>query len=132
MSLREVETLQERSRVFLRHAQEALKKGEFDFTAFATEQAAQLLLKASLLESVGEVPRSHSVRELLGIIADSSPEKAGKVKAFLKENRDGLKILDDAYISARYLPSSYSGEDAELLIRLTKDINKVIGRKARG
>lgn len=127
----EVLSFRRRSRTFLKHARMSLKAGEFDFAAFAAEQAAQLGLKARLLESLGEVPRSHGVRELLGVVADSSPEASKEIAEFSKRNREGLKILDDAYISARYLPSVYSREDSTGLVKLSGDIAKLIRKTQR-
>lgn len=80
---------------------------------------------------MGEVPRTHSVRELLGIVAESSPELRAKVRAFARSNRERLRLLDDAYISARYLPSRYGREDAEALVGTGKEIERLLRRAGK-
>lgn len=122
----EVRAFRRRSKTFLRHARESLSRKEYDFAAFAAEQAAQLALKAELLNALGEVPRTHGVRELLGILADSVPHAAKEARDFTRANRAGLKILDDAYVSARYLFSDYTKEDAKMLVDLSAAVSRLL------
>jgi HEPN domain-containing protein len=70
-SMSHVELLQRRSRAFYDYASTALERGDHDVVVFMCEQAAQLRLKALLLRMLGFMPRSHRVRELLGML--SSP-----------------------------------------------------------
>ncbi len=64
----EVELLKRRAYEFLEEARMAMRRGFHDGACFLAEQAAQLFLKAVLLEAVGDYPRTHSVRRLLGEI----------------------------------------------------------------
>ncbi len=122
MSSKEVDTLRGRAAAFLRHAEAALRDGEYDFSCFASEQASQLFMKSVMLEIVGEMPRVHSVRELLTALATSVPEAKELISKFVKGNRDKLRALDDAYISSRYLPSTFYREDAEGLVETARGI----------
>lgn len=126
MSFRESAILRKRARTFLRHAGESVKTKEFDFTCFSAEQAAQLFVKSAMLEIIGEVPRSHSVREMLALLASSSPKSKKGIMKFIRENRRELRLMEDAYINSRYLPSEYTVGEAEILLDLSRAIRALM------
>ncbi|MGQ9719222.1 MAG: HEPN domain-containing protein [Nitrososphaerales archaeon] len=128
MSIEEIGILRRRAETFLRYAKEALKHGEFDFACFSSEQAAQLFIKSVMLELTGEVPRLHRVRETLHLLLKSVPETEKSVYKFIEKNREKLRALDDAYITSRYLPSVYTSEDAETLVKLAEDLIEFIDK----
>jgi len=97
--MEEVEILRGRAKTFLKYAKEALERGDFDFACFSSEQATQLFVKSMILELVGEVPRLHRVRELLYLLSRSVPKAEKPITKFIEENREGLRALDDAYIT---------------------------------
>ncbi|MEM2179167.1 MAG: HEPN domain-containing protein [Candidatus Methanomethylicaceae archaeon] len=129
--MEEVEILQGRAKTFLKYAKEALKRGDFDFACFSSEQAAQLFVKSVILELIGEVPRLHRVRELLYLLSKSVPEMEKPITKFIEENREVLRTLDDAYITSRYMPSTYTCEDAEMLVKLAEDLIEFLSRVLR-
>lgn len=129
--MEEVEILRERAKTFLKYAKEALERGDFDFACFLSEQAAQLFVKSVMLELVGEIPRSHRVRELLHLLSKSVPEMEESITEFVRRNREALRALDDAYITSRYLPSTYTREDADVLVKLADDLIEFLGRVSR-
>lgn len=131
MSMEEVEILRGRAKTFLKYAKEALERGDFDFACFSSEQAAQLFVKSVILELVGEVPRLHRVRELLYLLSRSVPEVEKPITKFIEENREGLRALDDAYITSRYMPYTYTREDAETLVRLAENLIELLSRVSR-
>lgn len=122
MSFEEVRLLRERARAFLKYAEEALSDGEYDFSCFASEQAAQLFTKSVMLELIGEIPRLHRLRDILSLLGSSIPEAEGVVSGFVEENRERLRSLDEAYITSRYLPFKYEREDAETLLNVSKEV----------
>jgi HEPN domain-containing protein len=63
-------------------------------------------MKSVILEVIGEIPRVHSLREVLGVFAASMPEAKELISGFIRNNRDKLRALEDAYISSMYLPST--------------------------
>jgi HEPN domain-containing protein len=73
-----------------------LQRGLYDVAAFNAEQAAQLYLKATLLELVGDFPRTHSIIFLLNELKRVSSKE---VEDFVKENKGGLHVLEDAYLT---------------------------------
>lgn len=125
-SREEVELLRQRALTFLGHAEEALERSEYDFCAFACEQSAQLYLKAALLDLLGEIPKVHRVRELLSLISESVPEARDEVSSFVRERRVLLRMLDEAYITARYLTMRYERDEAASLLDLAGEIMEVV------
>lgn len=110
----------------MRHARSALAEMDYDSASFFAEQASQLFLKTRMLDEVGEIPRVHGVRELLGMLAGSTPERGRAIRSFSRRNREELRLLDDAYISARYLPTAYTKEEAAALVRLARQIRRLV------
>ena len=112
----EVEALKRRAGDFLELAREALRIENYDISCFLSEQAAQLHLKSVLLEEVGDYPRTHNKRTLLMEVSKSFG--SGRIREFTRKNRLRLIALEDAYVIARYAPTTYSEEDAEDMINL--------------
>jgi len=113
----EVEALRRRAGDFLELAREALRIENYDISCFLSEQAAQLHLKSVLLEEVGDYPRTHSKRTLLTEVSKSFGGE--RIREFTSKNRARLIALEDAYVIARYTPTTYTEEDAEDMIKLT-------------
>lgn len=132
MSVDESRILQGRAEAFLRHARDALEHGEFDFACFSSEQAAQLYLKSVMLELVGEVPRLHRTRDLLHLLGRSAVEAEKSIFEFTEKNRERLRLLDYAYIASRYLPSMFTREEAETLVKLAEEITRLADRVLEG
>ena len=83
----------------------------------------------------GEVPRTHSIRQLLHMLGEILGD-AGReaVARFASENRMRLAGLEDAYIASRYLYRIYEREEAEqlleaarMVIRLVRDLEVKAG-----
>ncbi|WP_456330150.1 HEPN domain-containing protein [Archaeoglobus sp.] len=110
---KEVERLRKRAMGFMDAAAERLKAEDYDLACFMAEQAVQLYLKSAVLELSGDVPRTHSIRQLLSILSKLLDEQ-------FDFDRRSLIFLEDAYIKARYLGSDYVKEDAEDAIKILK------------
>ncbi len=127
----EVETLRRRALEFLEEAHIALERGSYDIPCFLSEQALQLYLEYTLLMLVGDYPRTHSIRRLLGELTRILGSK--ELEDYVKANRARLIALEDAYLMARYFTSEYSREDAEDMGKLAKEtidvVNKLVGDK---
>ncbi|MEM1507962.1 MAG: HEPN domain-containing protein [Candidatus Bathyarchaeia archaeon] len=112
----EAERLLERSKKFLETADYQIERGFYDLAAFSLEQSLQLFLKARLLEYGADYPRTHSVRVLLEVLASIAPEnKRGAIRALLNKNILELGILEDAYITSRYVMRDFGREEVERL-----------------
>ncbi|RLI14052.1 DNA-binding protein [Candidatus Bathyarchaeota archaeon] len=126
-----VSVLMRRARRFLNYARMALDKGDYDLACFCADQAAQLGLKAMLLRLAGYVPRTHGLRELLGELRQSlasfgRADLAARVESFTRENRDGLRRLDEAYVAGRYLAYEFEADEAREAIELAEEVLSLI------
>ncbi len=65
MSKEEVEHLLQRAGEFLETAKYQMNRGFYGLAAFNLEQAAQLYLKAKILENGADYPRTYSIPENL-------------------------------------------------------------------
>ncbi len=113
--------LKKRAIGFLNGAVERLKAGDYDIACFMCEQAVQLYLKGIILELSGEIPRTHSIRQLLSILSQLLEKR-------IEFDRKSLIFLESAYINARYLGFVYEKEDAEEAVRIAKEVITVADR----
>jgi len=120
----EVEVLKRRSLEFLEESRVALRRGSYDVACFLAEQSLQLYLKHSLLKIVGDYPRTHSIRRLLGEL--NKVLKFKELEEFIRANRARLSALEDAYLMARYFIKEYSKEDAKDMVELVEETLKII------
>ncbi|MEM2998637.1 MAG: HEPN domain-containing protein, partial [Thermoproteota archaeon] len=104
---------------FLETSKYLVEKGDYDVAAFNPEQAAQLYLKSTLLEIIGDYPRTQSIIFLLKELERTCLEEVSK---FIKGNKNGLHILEDSYLTSRYFYKSFDKEDAEYLISLAEKV----------
>ncbi len=63
------EALIRRARVLLREAERLLVEGEYDLSLVMAEQAVQLAIKAEIYKLIGEIPKGHMHRRLIGYLA---------------------------------------------------------------
>ena len=140
MSGERVNAMKERAGAFLELASELADRGRLDIASFSVQQACQLRVKASLLRLTGEMPRIHSIRELLGILAKRMEEighrdEAEKITGFVRESRGVLVDIEAAYTESRYglavVTESVVREmlrAADRLFRLLEEVeNSVLG-----
>ena len=74
--IEEVEVLIRRAKDFLSNAKHLLTEGVYDLSAFNSEQALQLYMKAILLEKLGDYPKSHSLKFIAKQLAEISVENS--------------------------------------------------------
>jgi HEPN domain-containing protein len=120
----EEERLIKRSHDFLETAEYQTSKGFYDLATFSLEQALQLFLKARVLAEGVDYPRTHSVRTLLEILSELVPEnRKPTVKRILENRLLELGMLEDAYITSRYVMREFTKQEAE---KLTKTVKKIM------
>jgi HEPN domain-containing protein len=119
----EVEILLTRAREFLKTAEYQIDNCLYNLAAFNLEQSLQLFLKAKLLENGMEYPRTHSIRTLLQLLSDIVGEKYRDIlKNMLDKYLLELGILEDAYISSRYLVREFKKEEVEKLRKAVEEL----------
>jgi len=104
----EVELMKKRSAAFLDVAKYSLRPGSYDVAAFGAGQAAQLHLKSTLLELIGDFPRTHSIISLLGELRRVNEKE---VDAFVQKHKRGFHNLEDAYLVSRYFYKIFDREE---------------------
>jgi len=123
----EEKRLLKRSKDFLETAEYQIGKGFYDLAAFSLEQALQLFLKAKVLAEGVDYPRTHSVRALLEILSELVPvDKKSSVKGVLENYLLELGVLEDAYITSRYLMREFTRQEVEKLAKAVKEIMKIV------
>lgn len=121
----EEKSLLKRSRDFLETADYQIGKGFYDLATFSLEQAMQLFLKAKTLAQGADYPRTHSIRTLLERLASLAPEnKKPAIRSILREYLLELGMLEDAYITSRYVMREFTKQEAEKLAKAVKEIMK--------
>jgi len=124
--LEEYEYLLERSRRFLATAELQIDKGFYDLALFSLEQALQLYLKAVVLRLGVDYPRTHSVRKLLELVYKQTGYD--EVEKFFSNYAIELGVLEDAYITSRYIPREYTKEEAKRLLGVVREVIEVVNR----
>ncbi len=137
MSGEYVELLKHRSEIFKREALRLLDEGEYDLSLFFIEQSVQLAIKATIYKLFGIKPRVHSIRQLLGILAESLREAgelqlADEIRAFIASNRDTLVLLEDSYTAARYGYIGSTREDVDEALRVLDKLYELLEKIERG
>lgn len=115
------ELLKDRAERFLYYAEVQIKDGSYDISCFNSEQAVRLYIKGKILEISGELPRTHSLRDLLRYLG-RIVGKVDRVFEFIKTRRAEIRMLESVYLESRYFPSIYEKEDAELLLKIAKEV----------
>jgi len=123
---KEVELLKKRSRIMLADSEEELSKGHYDLAAFLAEQAVQLYLKALILGATGTMPRTHTIRDLVGALRVIYPQKINEIDNFVKQNRSLFIRLEEAYVSSRYLFKEYRKEETKELVTFAHKVIKFV------
>jgi len=120
MSYREVNLLRGRSLRMLETAKRSLACGDYDIAAFMADQAVQLYLKSVILELSGEMPRTHSVRQLFNALR-TVLGKPDDIDQFVVRSRSLLIRLEDAYINSRYVSREYERDEVEELVGFAEE-----------
>ncbi|MGC8848924.1 MAG: HEPN domain-containing protein [Candidatus Bathyarchaeia archaeon] len=105
-----------------------LNRGFYDLAVFNSEQASKLYLKATLLELVGDYPKTHSIITLLRELKRIDEG----VEGFIAENREGLHFPEDSYLTSRYLIKEFDGEDGGYLASPAGKVVSLCDRLRRG
>ncbi len=86
--------------------------------------ALQLFLKAKILAKGIEFPKTHQIRKLLELLS----KLENKPLDLSKEEEKILEMLEEAYISSRYLPFSFSEEDVNKALMFVKKLMSFYGK----
>jgi HEPN domain-containing protein len=119
-----VEVLRRRSLGFLDNAKDSFQRGDYDLTLFHIEQFLQLYLKHLLYKKIGAYPKSHSLTLLFKEVQKVYANDA--LSEFYSKNLETVNLLEDVYITSRYLPREYDRELAERLLKFAEKALEVL------
>ena len=119
-----VELFLKRAENFLEGAKERFQKNDWDLTCFTAEQSVQLIIKATILEKGGEIPKTHSIRKLFGMLYQLTNNEV------FNYDRKALIFLESAYLNTRYFNFKYEKEDAEEALKIAEEVKGYV-RDAR-
>ena len=129
MSGERVNVIKDRAHAFLNLARELISR-RLDLSSFNVHQACQLRIEASLLRLTGEMPRTHRIRELLGMLARrleglGFKEDALRIVDFVRERNGVLVDVESAYTESRYGVGGIAGSVVEML-RMAEELFKLL------
>lgn len=107
--------LKRRAKAFLESAQADFARGNYDLVLFHVEQFLQLYLKHLLYRKIGDFPKTHSVVRLIKDVI--RVYNGVRLREFYEKNLETLYLLEEAYISSRYLPREYNKDIAERVLK---------------
>ena len=109
---------------FLKDANVDFERGDHDLVLFHVEQFLQLYLKYFLYRRLGDFPKTHP---LLRLIRDVTRVYGSKeLERFYGENLEALYLLEEAYITSRYVPREYGKEIAERILKFAEKALEVL------
>ncbi|MEB2793313.1 MAG: HEPN domain-containing protein [Caldisphaeraceae archaeon] len=123
--IEEFKYLIEKSRRFYESSIMQNERGFYDLVAFSLEQSLQLYLKAYILKLGADYPRTHSIRRLLDFIYELT--KHNKIKDILQKYSVELALLEDVYITSRYIAREFRQEEVNRLRNVIDEVFKVVG-----
>lgn len=119
----DAELLKSRAEAFLRNARNLMDEHEWDLAMFNLEQYCQLILKYKLLVNRGSYPRTHSLRTLIRILGENSPELLAMVE-------DSAKLHYVARLEvSRYLPYRFEEKEVRDVYRFVVEVFRPIVEK---
>ena len=120
--------LKRRADVFIENAKYNFKHKQFDICMFHLEQAAQLLIKAKLLDLKGVFQKTHSLRALLTELMKEG-WKSREIREFIEKNKKVLRNLERAYISSRYLYEEFFEDEVENAFETVKKLEEILWKE---
>ena len=122
--------LLERSRRFYESSLMLMDRGFYDLAAFSLEQCLQLYLKGVLLKLGMDYPRTHSIRRLLELFYELTQRR--EISELSSRLGVELSLLEDAYITTRYVPREFPRDVVERLRTAVDEVLRVVGEVAGG
>lgn len=120
MSSEEAEALRRRSSEYMQTYEFHVSRGMYALAIFDLEQALQLHVKARLLEEGVAYPRTHSIRRLLELLAGVKNDD--RLREVVRKYAVELKLLEEAYISSRYVATEFSEEEVVRVKRAVEEV----------
>jgi HEPN domain-containing protein len=118
--------LKKRADSFLRDAKFAILEKRWNSAAFHLEQTCQFYLKYYLFKKLRDFPKIHDLSELLTELNKIYSRK--EIEKFKKENAAIISALNQAYITARYLPIEFTEDQIKEMKKFTQNLIKFLNK----
>lgn len=82
-------------------------------------------MKYILAKRVGDFPKTYRIKVLLSELGRIE-EIRERVKEFVEEHELVLDLLEEAYVTSRYLDKSYSRRSAEQAVKALRDFKEAL------
>jgi len=119
-----IDFLKKRAESFLRDANFAISEKRWNSVAFHLEQACQFYLKYYLFKKLKDFPKIHDLDELLNELKKVYSRK--EIGEFIKENAAVISALNQACLTARYLPIEFTEDQVKVMKRFTQNLIKFL------
>ena len=123
---KEIEFLKTRAKEFFERAKEDFEKQRFNLAVLDIEQAVQLWIKHLIFIKARDFPKTHYFDVLLKELSRVYNNK--KIEEFYKNHILEFKILEEAYITTRYLPKDFNKDESIKIIKFSKMFFKFLGK----
>jgi len=120
LSSEEAEALRRRSSEYMQTYEFHVSRGMYALAIFDLEQALQPHVKARLLEEGVAYPRTHSISRLLELLAGVKNDD--RLREVVRKYAVELKLLEEAYISSRYVATEFSEEEVVRVKRAVEEV----------
>lgn len=114
--------LKENAEYFEKKAREAMAERP-RFVLFFVEQAIQLYIKYILVRMLEDYPKTHKLTILFHELSKVNDD----AMAFYEKYADVLDLVEEAYITARYLGKEYSEKSAKRALEMLDEFKEVFG-----
>ncbi|MFZ8849544.1 MAG: HEPN domain-containing protein [Thermoproteota archaeon] len=112
--------LKENAEYFEKKAKEAYLEKRYKFVLFFVEQSIQLYLKYILFKNFGEYPKTHKIIELINELKELNEDFFN----FYEQFSDSFDLIEEAYITARYLDKEYSEKTARKALEVLNEFKR--------
>jgi HEPN domain-containing protein len=120
----EIDFLKKRAESFLRDANFAISEKRWNSAAFHLEQTCQFYLKYYLFKKLKDFPKIHDLDELLTELNKVYSRK--EIEEFRKKNVAIISALNQAYITARYLPIEFTENQVKAMKNFSQNLIKFL------
>ncbi len=115
--------MRRRAEAFFEVARGDYERGFYDLVLFHVEQFLQLYLKYLIYRRVGDFPKTHSLTRLFRDVIEVYG--SDDLRGFYEGNLEMIYLLEEAYVSSRYLPREYDEVIAARALRFAERAREV-------
>ncbi len=112
----------DRSLRMINAAKMLLNTGEYDIAVLLAIQAIEMCIKAKLLEKLGSIPRVKPLRRLFNELETAFKDRKNDIRDFFTKNKSMFVMIEEAYISLRYLDRLIAEEEASKIVGFAEKV----------